>query len=154
MTLRCHRVFYVSGCVYVTSFPLRSLPIPWTQWERVEWRAVCESVYVFGTKIQGYRGNFFLTVQKASKQPQQWLQFINTFMHTIVLFSVVVGGGFFTVQTSDAPMLSHQQLYGITTAFFHLSNKHYCQLTSVQLASSSLRCRFLIDYLRGRFTCD
>lgn len=89
MTLRCHRVFYVCGCVHVTSFPLRPLPIPWTQWERVEWRTVCESVYVFGTKMQGYGGSFFLAVQKVSKQPQQWLQFINTFMYTIVLFSVV-----------------------------------------------------------------
>lgn len=59
MTLRCHRVFCVCGCVHVTSFPLSPLPIPWTQWERVEWRAVCESVYVFGTKMQEYRGGFF-----------------------------------------------------------------------------------------------
>lgn len=56
--------------VYVTSFPLSPLPIPWTQWERVEWRAVCESVYEVGG-VQGYRGSYFLTAQKGSKQPQQ-----------------------------------------------------------------------------------
>lgn len=33
------------GCVCVASFPLSALPIQWTQWERVEWRAVCCCVY-------------------------------------------------------------------------------------------------------------
>lgn len=33
-------------CVHVTSFPLSPLPIPWTQWERVEWRAVCCCVWM------------------------------------------------------------------------------------------------------------
>lgn len=70
MTLHCHCIFYVCGCVCVTSFPPSPLPIPWNQWERVEWRAVCESVYDVGG-VQGYRGSYFLTVQKGSKQLQQ-----------------------------------------------------------------------------------
>lgn len=40
-----------------------------------------------GEGLQGYRGSYFLTVQKGSEQPQQWLQFINTFIYTIVFFS-------------------------------------------------------------------
>lgn len=49
---------------------------------------VCERMCE-GERVQEYRWSYFLTVPKGSKQPQQWLQLINTFIHTIVIFTVM-----------------------------------------------------------------
>jgi len=92
MVLHCHCFLFlcayslcVCGCVCVTSFPLSPQPIPRTQWERVEWRAVLLFMYK-RERVQGCRWSYFLTVPKDSKQPQQWPWLINTFIRIIVFF--------------------------------------------------------------------